>query len=184
MYLCPCEKIEVIDNITLNCQKQKYEYIIEPNKGYIFTIDDSIENCSLTFNSELDNFFYKLNEQNALRPVDNGTNLSNGNKIYTNIFLNTTEDVKITILSTNKTENEEEEEEHLKNKTHLYFRARKTGNKMSTAGIILISILIPLAVVGIITTIIILTRKASNIPKNGATPYTENSLKKFNNFVS
>ena len=180
----PCENIEIIDNITLNCSENLDNFNIEPNKGYIFTINDqNNKNCSLFFYSEFNNFFFLNGPYNSFYPITNGTKVANGTKVYSNIFMNTTEVVKISIKNTsqgNSTEKgEEEEEEEQKNTTTNYFRGRKkSSNKMSTAGIILISILVPLAAAGIAIAAIILTRKSVPITKIESYPNTEHSLKR------
>ena len=61
----PCESI-ILNNITLNCEKEIIEYEIEPNQAYIFTIDDNNGNCSCTFYSELDNFFFTYDDKKIL----------------------------------------------------------------------------------------------------------------------
>ena len=99
----PCENIE-IQNITLNCN-ESLNYDIEPNKGYIFTIENNNndENCSLYFYSKYENFFF-IYEGAGLKPVENGTQFSNGTKIYSNIYLNNSEIVTISIKTTNTTD--------------------------------------------------------------------------------
>ena len=163
----PCENIE-IKNITLNCN-ESLDYDIEPNKGYIFTIDNNNnndENCSLYFYSKYENFFFKY-EDIVLRPVVNGTQISNGTKIYSNIFLNNSEIVKISIKTTNNTnttdEGDNNEKEPKKNATR-YFR-RKKNNGSSTAGIILISIFVPIVVIGFLILAYVFTGKAAKIPE-------------------
>ena len=151
----PCEKI-ILNNITLNCEKE-IEYEIEPNKAYIFTLDEKNRNCSYTFYSELDNFFFTYNYQKILKPVKNGTEFTGNNKIYTNFYLNTTENVKITIKAKNEDEDEDEKDY---NNTILFNRERKK-NKLSTAGIILISIFGSLAAIGIAIVVCILSQRAN-----------------------
>ena len=165
----PCENIEIV-NITLNCN-ESLDYDIEPDKGYIFTIENNNndENCSLYFYSNYENFFFKY-ENVVLKPVENGTQFSNGTKIYSNIFLNNSEIVTISIkstINTNNTDTTDEvdnEEEEPKNDTTLYFR-RKKNNGLSTAGIVLISIFVPIAVIGFFILAYVLTRKAAKIPE-------------------
>ena len=167
----PCEKIE-IKNITLNCN-ESLDYDIEPNKGYIFTIDNNNidENCSLYFYSKYENFFFQY-EDVILTPVENGTQFSNGSKIYSNIFLNNSEIVKISIRNTNTTDEGNNNENEPKNDTNTnntdinditkYFR-RKNG--LSTTEIVLISIFVPIAVIGFSILAYVLTRKPSKIPE-------------------
>ena len=167
----PCENIEIV-NITLNCN-ESLDYDIEPDKGYIFTIDNNNndEDCSLYFYSKYENFFFRY-EELALKPVENGTQFSNGTKIYSNMFLNNSEIVKISIKTTNNTnmtdegDNNEEEpkNETTTNATTRYFR-RKKNNGLSTAGIVLISIFVPIAVIGFLILAYVLTRKAARIPE-------------------
>ena len=164
----PCEKIE-IKNITLNCN-ESLDYDIEPNKGYIFAIDNNNndENCSLYFYSKYENFFFRY-EDIVLKPVENGTQFSNGSKIYSNIFLNNSEIVTISIKTTNTTDERDNNEEESTNETTTnattrYFRPKK-NNGLSTAGIVLISIFVPIAVIGSFILAYILTRKAAKIPE-------------------
>ena len=152
----PCEKIE-IKNITLNCD-ENVEYDIEPNKGYIFTINSkNNENCSLYFYSEYENFIFAYNHELVLKPVENGTQFSTGNKIYSNIFLNHSESVKISIKNTK----DETDGEEKKNSTNGFFRRKKKNSGLSTAAIVLMSVFIPLAVIGSLIAAIILARKLS-----------------------
>ena len=167
----PYEKIE-IKNITLNCN-ESLDYDIEPNKGYIFTIDNNNidENCSLYFYSKYENFFFQY-EDVILTPVENGTQFSNGSKIYSNIFLNNSEIVKISIRNTNENVEGNNKEEEPKNDTNTnntdinditkYFR-RKNG--LSTTAIVLISIFVPIAVIGFSILAYVLTRKPAKIPE-------------------
>ena len=151
----PCENIEIV-NITLNCN-ESLNYDIEPNKGYIFTIENNNndENCSLYFYSNYENFFFKY-ENVVLKPVENGTQFSNGTKIYSNIYLNNSEIVTISIKSTINTNNTDI------NDITKYFR-RKNG--LSTTAIVLISIFVPIAVIGFFILAYVLTRKAAKIPE-------------------
>ena len=155
----PCEKI-ILNNITLNCEKE-IEYEIEPNKAYIFTLDENNGKCSYTFYSELDNFFFTYNNQKVLKPVKNGTEFTGNNKIYTNFYLNTTENIKINIKAENEDEDEDEKEY---NHNSLLNRKRKK-NKLSTAGIILISIFGSLAAIGITLLVCILSQRANTTSK-------------------
>ena len=104
----PCEKI-ILNNIILNCEKE-IEYEIEPNKAYIFKLDENNGNCSYTFYSELDNFFFAYNDLKVLKPVKNGSEFTGNKNIYTNFYLNTTENIKITIKAKNEDEDEYEDE--------------------------------------------------------------------------
>ena len=150
----PCEKIE-IKNLTINCD-ENLDYDIEPDKGYIFNVkSENDENCSMYFFSKYENFFYAKNNSINLGPVENGTGVSNGESIYSNLFLNNSEIVQILIRNTSNV-NEEEE----KNSTFIFFRKQKSSG-LSTVGIVLISVLIPIAVIGSIIATIILTRKTT-----------------------
>ena len=155
----PCENI-MLNNMTLSCEKElKYE--IEPKKAYIFTIDKNNGNCSYTFYSELDNFFFIYNEDYFLEPVKNGTEFTDNVEVYTNFYLNTTENIKITIISKNEDENKKEEEIESvqQNNTFNLFTRTKKKNKLSTAGIILISIFGSLAAIILTVIICILSSK-------------------------
>ena len=123
----PCESI-ILNNITLNCEKEIIEYEIEPNQAYIFTIDDNNGNCSCTFYSELDNFFFTYDDKKILKPVKNGTVFKGGDNIYSNIYLNTTENIKINIKAKNGDKEEEEEKEEKTNKYNTYFNRKKRRN--------------------------------------------------------
>ena len=168
----PCESI-ILNNITLNCEKEIIEYEIEPNQAYIFTIDDNNGNCSCTFYSELDNFFFTYDDKKILKPVKNGTVFKGGDNIYSNIYLNTTENIKINIKAKNgdkeegeekEDEEEEEEKEEKTNKYNTYFN-RKKKKKLSTAGIILISIFTSLAAIVILVIFYFLCIKANTNSK-------------------
>ena len=165
----PCEKIE-IKNITLKCN-ENVTYNIEPNKGYIFTIgNESGENCSLYFYSELENYFFSYDKHKTLKPIENGTQFYKGSKIYTNMYLNDTEIVKVTMRNTS-IEEEEETDDAIWNNPNIFFRGKKTSSKMSIAGIILISVLVPLAVLGIVIATIVFAPKPTPIMKSAA--YTQ-----------
>ena len=154
----PCDNFE-IKNITVNCD-ENLDYEIEPNTGYIFNVkDENDENCSLHFFSEYENFFYAKSGTQNLKSVENGTEVSNGESIFSNLFLNNSENVKILIRNTSNAENINNEEEE-KNATYIFFR-RKKSSGLSTVGIVLISILMPLAVIGTIIATIVLTRKTA-----------------------
>ena len=168
----PCESI-ISNNITLICEKEIIEYEIEPNQAYIFTIDDNNGNCSCTFYSELDNFFFTYDDKKILKPVKNGTVFKGGDNIYSNIYLNTTENIKINIKAKNgekeegeekEDEEEEEEKEEKTNKYNTYFN-RKKKKKLSTAGIILISIFTSLAAIVILVIFYFLCIKANTNSK-------------------
>ena len=180
----PCEKIE-IKNIALKCN-ENVTYDIEPNKGYIFTIgNESDENCSLYFYSQLENYFFSYNEYSVLKPVENGTQFYKGSKIYTNMYLNDTEIVKVKMRNTSIEDEEDEEgtdSDKILNNSNVFFRGRKTSNKMSTAGIILISVLVPLAVLGIVIATIALTPKPIPINNSEAYKYWVNFCNLGNNY--
>ena len=75
--------------------------------------------------------------------------------------------MKISIKTTNNTnttdEGDNNEKEPKKNATR-YFRPKK-NNGLSTAGIVLISIFVPIAVIGFFILAYVLTRKAAKIPE-------------------
>jgi hypothetical protein len=175
----PCENIEIIQE-TLTCDSNFTVFNIPPNKGYIFTINDTNNlSCSLYFYSELDNFFYEYKDT-ELKPVKNGTLFLNGLKIYTNMYLNNTENVYVTISNTIIEEKEEEKEEEYNkeyNNTNNYFRGRKK-RKSSLAGILLISILVPVVVIGILLAIIFMNRKTIPITKTVEYQNSQDSLQK------
>ena len=155
--------------MTLTCDSNFSAFDITPNQSYTFTVaDDKNKNCSLYFYSELDNYFFSDNE--SLIFVKNGTKISNGNQI-SNIYLNNTENVHITI-------SKEKIEEKTNNSTKSYFRGRKINKKKSLTGILLVSILVPIIALGALLGMIIMTKKAT--PKVVANP-TEDSLNRFNN---
>ena len=168
----PCEKFE-IKNLTIDCN-ENIDYDIEPDKGYIFNVkSENDENCSLYFFSKYENFFYAKNETPSLGPVENGTKISDGESIYSNLFLNHSENVKILIRNTSDAKNINEE----KNDT-IYFR-RKKSSGLSTVGIVLISIFIPLAVIGAIIATILLTRKPTINNSHIRSFNSDTSIKKF-----
>ena len=177
----PCESI-ILNNMTLNCEKEIIEYEIEPNQAYIFTIDDNNGNCSCTFYSELDDFFFACDDKKILKPVKNGTVFKGGDNIYSNIYLNITENIKINIKAKNGDKEEEEEKEEKTNKYNTYFN-RKKKKKLSTAGIILISIFTSLAAIVILVIFYFLCIKANTNSKALKYP-TENeeSTKNMNIF--
>ena len=96
----PCEDI-ILNKIDLHCNK-KEEYIIEPNKAYIFNINIDNSSCTYTFYSKYDNFFFTYNEFKVLKPVKNCTEFNKKQKVYTNFHLNTTENIAITIKAKNE----------------------------------------------------------------------------------
>jgi len=105
-----------LNNIILNCEKE-IEYEIEPNKAYIFKLDENNGNCSYTFYSELDNFFFAYNDLKVLKPIKNGSEFTGNKNIYTNFYLNTTENIKITIKAKNEDEDEDEKYNNLFTRT-------------------------------------------------------------------
>ena len=125
------------------------------------------------FFSKYENFFYAKNETPSLGPVENGTKISDGESIYSNLFLNHSENVKILIRNTSDAKNINEE----KNDT-IYFR-RKKSSGLSTVGIVLISIFIPLAVIGSIIATILLTRKPTINNSHIRSFNSDTSIKKF-----
>ena len=76
-------------------KEEDFEYIIEPNNTYIFTINK--ENYSYYFYSEFEKFFYILNDNHILEAVKNGTEFKINNKIYINYFVNITDNSTIKI---------------------------------------------------------------------------------------
>jgi hypothetical protein len=81
----PCENIEIIEE-ALTCDSNFTVFNIQPNKGYIFTINDTNNvNCILYFYSELENFLYEY-KGNYLKPVKNGTLSFNGLKKCKYVF--------------------------------------------------------------------------------------------------
>ena len=155
--------------------------------SYIFTINNNNndENCSLYFYSKYENFFFKYDQSAVLRPVKNGTQFSNGTKIYSNIYLNNSEIVTISIKTTNTTDERDNNEEESTNETTTnattrYFRPKK-NNGLSTAGIVLISIFVPIAVIGFFILAYVLTKKAAKISEvRSSNSYS--SQVRFNNF--
>ena len=76
-------------------KEEDFEYIIEPNNTYIFTINK--ENYSYYFYSEFEKFFYILNDNHILEAVKNGTEFKINNKIYINYYVNITDNSTIKI---------------------------------------------------------------------------------------
>ena len=116
---------------------------------------------SLFFYSEKENYFYYFSPEGFIL-FKNGTGLPNGNRILTNIYLNDTENIKITIKNKKI---EEKEEDEPQNKTTNYFnRNRKTSSGLSKAAVVLISVLVPVGLIGVVIAAIALTRKATTMP--------------------
>ena len=111
-----------------------------------------------------------------LEPVGNGTEVSNGESICSNLFLNNSEIITISIRNTSDGKNNDEEEEE-KNATIKYFRKADSG-RLSTAAIVLMSIFIPIAVIGSLIAAILLTRKP-NINSYIKDPSADTSVNKF-----
>lgn len=146
----------------------------------MFTIDDKKNpNCTLFFYSELENYFFVYNRNRDLEPTKNGTEFSNGDKIYANIYLNNTKNVNITIKNLKEDENGEEEDES-KNKMNIFFRGRKNSS-LSTTGIVLISVLIPLGLIVIVIAMIALYRKAAPLANIGENPNIVDSSQNLKN---
>ena len=122
---------------------------------------------SLFFYSEKENYFYYFSPEGFIL-FKNGTGLPNGNRILTNIYVNDTENIKITIKNKKIEEKEEEkekEEDEPQNKTTNYFnRNRKTSSGLSKAAVVLISVLVPVGLIGVVIAAIALTRKATTMP--------------------
>ena len=93
----PCQDI-TLKEISLNAKKD-LEYIIEPNKTYIFSIEK--ENYSYYFYSEFEKFFYLFNRKHVLEAVKNGTEFKINNKIYVNYYVNITKNTTIKIKAVN-----------------------------------------------------------------------------------
>ncbi len=86
------------------------------------------------FYSEQENYIYSNQDY---KPVNNSSGFSNNDIILTNIYLNDTQNVEITIKN-------KKEEDESQNKTYHFFTVRKTSSGLSTTGIVLISVLVPL----------------------------------------
>ena len=112
-----------------------------------------------------------------LESVENGTEVSNGKSISSNIFLNNSETVTISIRNTSDGKNNDDDEEEEKNATIKYFRKADSG-RLSTAAIVLMSIFIPIAVIGSLIAAILLTRKP-NINSYIKDPSADTSVNKF-----
>ena len=83
----PCENV-ILREIPIN-NDENIDYLIEPNKAYIFTIDK--EKNSYYFISEHELLFYILNKDNhIMEPAKNGTEFKYKDKIYANYYLNIT----------------------------------------------------------------------------------------------
>ena len=192
MYKNPCENIEIIQE-TLTCDSNFTTFNIPPNKGYIFTINDTNLSCVLYFYSELENFFYEYDDA-MLKPVKNGTQFYNTQIIYTNMYFNNTKNVYVFISNTSIVEKEEEPNKEYNNtnnknnanntnntnNTNNFFRGKKKG-KNSLAGILLISILVPVVVIGILLAIIFMSRKTIPITKTVQCQNSHDSLQTINN---
>jgi len=109
---------------------------------------------------------------NDFQSVENGTKFEFGEVVLTNIYLNDTENVKITIKKEKeekkedegekeKEEEKEKEDDKSQNgttKTNNFFRVRKNRG-LSKAGVVLISVLVPIGLIGIVVALITLIRK-------------------------
>ena len=135
-----------------------------------------IKTAQCIFFSEYENFFYAKNNTPVLESVENGTEVSNGKSICSNIFLNNSETVTISIRNTSDGKNNDDDEEE-KNATIKYFRKADSG-RLSTAAIVLMSIFIPIAVIGSLIAAILLTRKP-NINSYIKDPSADTSVNKF-----
>ena len=89
----PCDNI-ILNEIIINEEKES-KYTIKPNNTYIFTIEN--DNSSYYFYSELEPFFYIMNEHHILEAVKNGKEFKDKDKIYVNYFVNITKDIIIRI---------------------------------------------------------------------------------------
>ena len=94
-------------------KEEDFEYIIEPNNTYIFTINK--ENYSYYFYSEFTKFFYILNENHTLEAVKNGTGFKIKNKIYVNYFINITDNstIKIKVVKQDDSHKKEDDKDGL-----------------------------------------------------------------------
>ena len=139
----PCQKIKL--NEIIIREENKTDFIIRPNEIYIFTIER--ENASYYFYSEIEPFFYVMNEENhILESAQKGKEFENNDKIYVNYYVNITKDIKITIKEKNYKEEEDKDEDD--------------DDGLSTGVIILIIICSAIAVISIILIIIfVISRK-------------------------
>ena len=128
----PCEKYEINDDIKLDCYEDAFNFNVEPNQAYIFLINDKNNlNCTLSFYSEQENYFYTYDDSFGFKPVKNGSEFSSGNEIYTNIHLNDTENVNIIIKNKEEEykENEKEENENEEKKKKMKMKNKKKKKK-------------------------------------------------------
>ena len=89
----PCQDIELVE-VPVN-STNNIEYVIEPKKAYIFTIEK--ENYSYYFHSKNDKFFYVFNEKHVLEAAKDKKEFKLNDKIYINFFVNITINTKIKI---------------------------------------------------------------------------------------
>ena len=101
----PCQDIE-LKEISINSKKD-IDYIIEPNKTYIFTIEK--DNYLYYFYSEFEKFFYIFNKKHVLESVKNGTEFKIKNKIYVDYYVNITKNTIIKIKAVNLTPDDSDE---------------------------------------------------------------------------
>lgn len=101
----PCEKI-ALKEIPVNEEKE-LEYIIEPNKTYIFRIES--EKNTYKFSSEIEKFFYIYNDDHILEAVNKEKTFKKDDKIYVNYFVNITENHTVKITISEKDDDKKEE---------------------------------------------------------------------------
>ena len=89
----PCQDIELVE-VPVNCTNNT-EYIIEPKKAYIFSIEK--ENYSYYFHSKYEKFFYAFNKKHVLEAAKDKKEFKLNDKIYVNYFVNITKKTKIKI---------------------------------------------------------------------------------------
>ena len=141
----PCEKIE-LKEIDIN-DENRTEYIIEPNKVYIFTIIN--ENHTYYFKSNIERFFHIYDDYHVLKTFDSSKiSFTKGDKIYVNYFLNITNNATI-IVKTNKDDDEIPEPPNDK----------KDGNNGLSLGIMILIIISSILVISIIIIIIVFVIK-------------------------
>ena len=95
---------------------------------------------------------------NDFQSVENGTKFEFGEVVLTNIYLNDTENVKITIKKEKEKKKEDDKSQNGTTKTNNFFRVRKNRG-LSKAGVVLISVLVPIGLIGIVVALITLIRK-------------------------
>ena len=153
----PCDDI-MMKEIVLNGEIDT-EYIIDPNTFYVFKVKN--ENNSYSFNSDSKNVIHIYNEdEDKLEIINEELLRKNGEEVYINFFLNSTENFTIMVRKNknNITDDENSAIDGTLDNVH------KNKNSFPTWKIILIIIglIIPLLAITLITFILKGNNKAPN----------------------